>query len=170
VAGIVVREAPPGDWPALGALTVDAYLRLEGMPSLEAGREYYDDLRDVATRAARDHHLILTAYDGESGALLGGATFILEAYGALWGIENSAGVRMLAVAPSVQARGVGRAVMADCLARARAAGKTTLVLHTTPAMQTAQRMYARLGFVREPAMDFDYVGMTVMGYRLALER
>ena len=164
----VVREAKPSDYAALGEMTVAAYRRLDGMPGLDEGGEYYDDLRDVETRAARENHRILGAYDAASGQLVGGATFILEAYGALWGIENTAGVRMLVVDPTVQSRGVGRALMDDCLSRAREAGKQTLVLHTTPAMKAAQQMYAGLGFRREPKMDFDYVGMTVMGYRLEL--
>lgn len=165
----VVREASPSDYAALGDLTVRAYLSLEGMPSLEEGRAYYDDLRDVAGRAKSTRHRIVAAYDPGTGALLGGLTFILDRYGSVWKIENSAGIRMLAVDPAAQSRGVGRALVEDSLTRARAADKQVVLLHTTAPMKVAQRMYEQFGFRREPGIDFQYVGLDIMGYRLDID-
>jgi GNAT superfamily N-acetyltransferase len=69
----------------------------------------------------------------------------------------------------VQGRGVGRALVVDVIARARAAGKKTLGLRTTPQMEVAHALYASLGFVPDPALDYpidsDY---TLLGYRLDL--
>ena len=78
-------------------------------------------------------------------------------------------VRLLAVAPAARGRGVGAALMQECLRRVRRAGGRVLSLHTTDLMQTAVRMYERMGFVRAPELDFHPApGVTVKGYRLDL--
>ena len=78
--------------------------------------------------------------------------------------------RLLAVAPSARGRGVGAALMRECVRRVRLANGATLSLHTTDLMQTAMRMYERMGFVRAPEIDFHPApGVTVKGYRLNLE-
>ena len=80
-------------------------------------------------------------------------------------------VRLLAVAPARRGRGIGAALMQECVRRARKSGARALSLHTTDLMQTAQRMYERMGFVRFPELDFHPApGVTVKGYRLELER
>jgi ribosomal protein S18 acetylase RimI-like enzyme len=68
--------------------------------------------------------------------------------------EGEAGVRMLAVDPSRQGQGIGRALTQACLERARAAGRTRLVLHTGAWMPGAIRLYEKMGFVRKPQIDF----------------
>lgn len=80
-------------------------------------------------------------------------------------------VRLLAVAPAGRGRGIGAALMQECVRRARKSGAAVLSLHTTDMMRTAQRMYERMGFVRSPELDFHPApGVTVKGYRLELER
>lgn len=78
-------------------------------------------------------------------------------------------VRLLAVLPDVRGYGVGRALMDECARRAGSAGATMLGLHTIDQMQAAQRLYARLGFVHIPEMDFSPVqGVVIKGYHLDL--
>jgi GNAT superfamily N-acetyltransferase len=83
--------------------------------------------------------------------------------------EDEAGVRGLAVGLDRQRRGVGAALVTYCIERARAEGKARLVLHTTPWMRTAQRLYPRLGFRRTPEIDFSPApGIPLIGYTLDL--
>ncbi len=78
-------------------------------------------------------------------------------------------VRLLAVPPAARGQGVGTALMEECVRRARRSGATALGLHTMDFMETAVRMYARIGFVRVPRLDFSPVqGVLVKGYRLDL--
>jgi len=78
-------------------------------------------------------------------------------------------VRLLAVAPEARGKGVGVALMRECVARARASGAARLTLHTTEMMQAAVRLYERMGFVRAPEIDFRPApGIVVKGYRLEL--
>lgn len=78
-------------------------------------------------------------------------------------------VRLLAVVPAARGRGVGAALMQECVRRVRKTGGRVLSLHTTDTMQTALRMYERMGFVRAPELDFHPApDTTVKGYRLDL--
>lgn len=78
-------------------------------------------------------------------------------------------VRLLAVLPAARRQGVGTALMEECVRRARQAQSEAITLHTTDMMQVARRVYARLGFVRAPELDFGPVeGVIIKGYRLTL--
>jgi GNAT superfamily N-acetyltransferase len=160
---IVVREARPEEYAELGAMTVAAY-RAAG----ETEEGYYPELLDVASRA-RDVP-VLAAVDATTGRLLGTTTYVPGPgpwhegdFGPL------ASMRMLAVAPDVQGRGAGRALVVACIERARAAGSPGLGLHTRPFMTAAHRLYESLGFRRVPELDWEFdPGEWLWAYRLDL--
>ena len=78
-------------------------------------------------------------------------------------------VRLLAVAPAARGKGVALALMQECVRRAREAGSDALTLHTMPRMQSALRLYTRMGFQPAPELNFHPVpNFTVRGYRLTL--
>jgi ubiquinone/menaquinone biosynthesis C-methylase UbiE len=78
-------------------------------------------------------------------------------------------VRLLAVLPEARGLGVGLLLMQECIERARRSGSAALTLHTTDMMRAAMRLYARMGFVAAPELDFHPApGMTVKGFRLSL--
>lgn len=164
---VVVREIAPAECGRLGEITVAAYLEVEGV----AGEtEYLGELRDVASRAAQVP--VLVAVDAASGEVLGGVAYV-PGPGPLAEIEaeDEAGIRMLAVAPEAQGRGVGRALVEACIARARAAGRRRVVLLTMPAMTAAHRLYGSLGFARDEANDWEYEpGHVLWGFALELGR
>ena len=127
---------------------------------------YLERIAAVADRAPRT--VILVAVD--DGTIVGSLTLELsrrvnpdddplEAH--------RAHIRMLGVAPDHQGRGIGKALMHDAEARARAAGKTEMTLHTTEPMATARAMYAGLGYERSPD-DVLPDGSVLMGYRKEL--
>ncbi|MHB8245979.1 MAG: GNAT family N-acetyltransferase [Acidimicrobiales bacterium] len=66
---------------------------------------------------------------------------------------DAAGIRMLAVDPVHQGRGVGSALVESCIERARTEGRSRVVLHTTERMTRAMALYEHLGFRRVPALD-----------------
>ena len=61
---------------------------------------------------------------------------------------------MLAVARAAQGQGAGKALVRACIDEAREDGKAALVLHTTPWMTTAHRLYEGSGFYRDPERDW----------------
>jgi ribosomal protein S18 acetylase RimI-like enzyme len=142
-----VREALLEEHEEAGRVTADSYrefVPLEGDPDWE---EYLGMIADIPGRAERT--VILVALDGDR--IAGSATLELEGR-----VEEDdrplepeeAHIRMLGVLPELRGRGAGRALMAECERRARAAGKTLMTLHTTQKMTAAQRMYESLGYTR----------------------
>ena len=160
-----IREVRPSEYETLGAVTLEAYTTLDGhVPD----RHYEAELADVATRATVPGATVLVAVDGD-GAVLGGVTYIGDHESPLaeYVPEGGAGIRMLAVAVAAQGRGVGEALTQACIDRARAEGKDQVVLHSTPWMTTAHRLYDRLGFVREPESDWPiFPSLTLWFFRL----
>jgi GNAT superfamily N-acetyltransferase len=167
-----IRLARPEELAALGALVADAYAALPGMPGPGEQPGYYAMVRDATARAKNPAIRIVAAVEAD-GALLGSADFIEEmaSYGSggtAWTRVDTAGIRLLAVAPAARGRGVGTALTRHCIERARALGRVALVLHTTRAMQTAWRMYEQLGFRRSPDLDFRQGTLEVFGFELLL--
>ena len=62
---------------------------------------------------------------------------------------------MLAVSAAARGRGAGEALVRACVDRARALGRTRMVLSTQRSMHAAHRVYERLGFTRNPARDWN---------------
>jgi ribosomal protein S18 acetylase RimI-like enzyme len=144
-----VQEIDPGQYEALGEVTVRAY---RAIPGRAPSPEYERVLRDVAGRAKVDR--VLVAVD-DDGALLGGVTYVSgddSPYAEFEGADRAA-FRMLAVDPAAQGAGAGRALIEACIGVARAEGKRWLTLMTTEHMEAARRLYERLGFRRAPKFD-----------------
>ena len=77
--------------------------------------------------------------------------------------------RLLAVSPRARGRGVGRALVDECVRRARIEGASELGLHTSKSFTAAIAMYEEMGFTRAPERDFQPPGAElIMGYRLPL--
>ena len=162
---MVVRMVQPEEYEALGALTVVAYRALLG-PDMDAG--YVQELADVGGRAALVD--VLVEVDEEE-RLLGGVTYIPGPGPMAWFAgAGDAGMRMLAVEPAAQGRGVGARLVAACVERAAAAGQRRLLLHSTAPMTVAHRIYERAGFRRDPGQDHMLEGgLLLLAYVLDLD-
>ena len=156
-----VREIGDDDVEAVSRLTYEAYAALDH--PLDDG--YAAELRDVAARQAEAD--VLVAVDDDR--LVGAVTYVPDSHNRFAEFDGGdvAGFRMLAVAPEGQRRRAGRILVEACIAGARAGGKRRLVLHTTPWMPAAHRLYERLGFHRAPELDV-YPEIPLWGYALEL--
>ena len=163
-----IRDAQGSDGSAVEAVTLSAYQEYAPlMPSLWGA--YRENI--VTTLAAPDPAVQIVA---EQGRRIVGAVLL---YPAATGRDDHTPfprpypeVRLLAVAPAVRGKGVGEALMRECIRRTRRSGATTLALHTTDLMRAAMRLYTRMGFQREPALDFHpRPEITVKGYVLDLQ-
>ena len=163
-SAVTVREARVDDYERLSRLTVAAY---EGLLGEDLSPGYVAELADVAGRAKVAE--LLVAVDA-AGTLLGGIAYVPGPGPWAWFDDaDVAGLRMLAVAPDAQGRGVGAALIAAAVARARQTGKRRLLLHTTAPMAAAHRLYERAGFRRD--LDRDRVfadGLHLIAYALDL--
>ncbi len=159
-----IRLAEESEYTAIGETTVRGYVS----DDLLSNSDFYAErLRDVAARAADSE--VWVAVD-DDGRVLGSVTFcpLGSSYREL--AEDTDGeFRMLSVDPAARGRGVGRALVAQCVQRSRELGFTDVVLCSAPAMHTARRLYASAGFVRDPALDWSPVeGVLLEGFRLTL--
>ncbi len=151
---MIIRDARPPDYAAVGALTVAAYLA-DGHLDDEA--EYAEELADAAGRAAEAELIVAVEEDvpGSVAALLGTVTFCRPgtAFAEL-AREDEAEFRMLAVAGSARGRGVGEVLVRECVHRAQHGGYAGMALSTLATMDSAHRLYGRLGFRRDPDRDW----------------
>jgi GNAT superfamily N-acetyltransferase len=162
---VEIRSVRPDEYDRLGDITVEAYTTLPGhVPE----PDYEVELRDVAGRAAQA--VVLVAVD-DDGELLGGVTYVPDPSSPLAEFDDpdAASVRMLAVAPGAQRRGVGRLLSQACIERARADGRARVLLHSTAWMHGAHELYRGLGFRRAPELDWTPVpGISLLGFALDL--
>lgn len=149
MGSVVVRAVLPGEAGAAGRVLERAYRQLLGA-EMEEG--YARHLADVSERASTSDVLVAVL----GARVVGCVTYVPDASSPLAeGLgEGEAGIRMLGVDPEAQGAGVGRALVVACIDRAKDAGRTRLVLHSTQHMEVAHHLYRSLGFVREPERDW----------------
>ena len=171
MSGLTVRGAGPRDRDAIQAVTLAAYLEYAAIiPAYWEG--YRQNILATLAAAAPGTQIVALDEDRVVGAVL--------LYPAGTSIETPGGtsvtlrwpeVRLLAVTPSARGRGIGAALMNECIHQARSAGAPALMLHTTDLMQAAMRLYERLGFERAHDLDLEPApGIIAKGYRLDLPR
>jgi GNAT superfamily N-acetyltransferase len=165
-----VRPARTAELAEIGALTAEAY-RADGLldeHELPVDAAYEAKLLDAARRA--DEAELWVAVDDDS-VVLGTVTWC--PVGSPWRqlalAEHQAEFRMLSVAPAGRRRGVARALVEACLARARQDRMTEMVLWSHPRMLGAHALYLALGFERAYDLDGSPVpGVHLWGFRLRL--
>lgn len=168
-ATLVVRTARAEDRDEIARLTLEAY------------REYATVMEPSAWVALEEAvHASLANDEGvtrlvaeHDGTIVGSAALYAPdsaAYGDLVSPTSWPEVRLVAVAPSARGKGIARALVEECIRRARLAGASVLGLHTSRSMRRAVRLYERMGFVRDPEHDFHPPGAELVeGYLLRLD-
>lgn len=134
--GIDVHRATPSDLPELARL-FDGYRQFYAQPAdLPRARQFIE-----ARLAAGDSVLFLATADGEA---LGFAqlfpSFSSVRTGRLWILND------LYVDPAGRQRGVGRALLAACVAHGEATGAVGLQLETQRTNTVAQALYTEQGW------------------------
>jgi predicted N-acetyltransferase YhbS len=164
-----MRDARPGDRPAVAALTLAAYGEYAGKMDPEAWAGLEAAVRAALASEDAAVQRIVAERDGD---IVGSVMLYPPAADAYGGYTEAAAwpeLRLLAVAPSARGVGVGKALVEECVRRARAAGAAVLGLHTSRSMEVAMGMYERMGFVRAPVHDFQPPGAELItAYQLPL--
>lgn len=143
-----IRRARPEEYDAVGELTAQAYL---AGGHVVPGDSYLPSLLDAAGRADRAELWVAV----EGAALLGTVTYC--PHGSDWreiAVQDEGEFRTLAVRADAQRRGVGEALVRQCLERSVEDHDRGIVLSTLPTQRSAHRVYERVGFRRLPERDW----------------
>jgi len=158
-----IRAVRPDEYEAAGRVVLAAY---QALPGDHMSGGYARELVDVARRAVEAE--VLVAVDE---AVLGCVTFVADDRSP-WAeqlVAHESAIRMLAVDPAAQRRGVGQALLDACLQRAAQLGRSAVFLHSTPSMVAAHSLYLRTGFTRVPERDwFPLPEVPLWAFRLDL--
>lgn len=150
---MTIRVAVPGEYAEAGRVTAEAYQAddLLRRPDGLIDDDYEVQLTD-ASRRAREAELLVAVDDG---LVLGTVTWCppTSPWRELASRPDQAEFRMLSVVAAGRRRGVGRALVEECLNRARAEGRREVLLSSLPLMTAAHALYRDFGFVRAPELD-----------------
>ncbi|AGP52208.1 GNAT family N-acetyltransferase [Streptomyces rapamycinicus] len=148
MSDIRIRTARAHEHERVAAVTVDGFRGRNSAPRPER----LALLRDTPGRAAAGD--LLVAVDEPNGTLIGTASPLRPgtAYARL-ALPGEAELRLLAVLPEHRGRGAGGALLLEGIGRARCWGMRALVLDTGWDNVVSQRVYQRLGFIRQYARE-----------------
>lgn len=167
---VVVRDARPEEADVLRDLTLRAYGEFATVMEPSA----WDALHRAVQVGLRDGSGAERIVAERDGSIVGTVTLYPPAVDAYGGEARRAEwpeLRLLAVAPEARGAGVGKALVEECVRRARRMGAGALGLHTSRSMTVAIAIYRQFGFERVPAHDFQPPGAELVeAYRLPLTR
>jgi predicted N-acetyltransferase YhbS len=168
MADFEIRDARPEERDAIRDLTLRAYAEYATIMHRDAWTGLEKAIHD-AFRATTPAEQVVA---DDHGTLIGSVMLFpaqVRAYGDMLEPLAWPEVRLLAVPPEARGRGVAKALMDECLRRAREAGAAAVGIHTSGSMRVAMQMYERMGFVRVPEHDVRVPsGELVEAYRLSL--
>lgn len=153
---ITIRPIAPGDAAALASVIRDT---LTEFGAAKPGTAYYDDatnhLPTLFQTTPRSAYFVAEA----GGEVLGG--------GGIFPTENlpadTVELVKLYLRPTARGKGVGKALIDQCLRAARAAGYARVYLETTDELTQAIPLYERLGFtyLKEPLGNSGHFGCQI---------
>lgn len=161
---LVVRELAPTDDAALaGRIVQQAYASLVDAPHDD---EYHALLGHVAGRVHESVVVVAVLDD----AIVGCLTYVPDHLSAHFEFDDrdAASFRYFGVLPGLHGRGVGEAMVQWCIDRARHDGRARIRIHSLESMPAAQRLYLRMGFVRDPDGDENWDGIIGLSFVLHL--
>ena len=150
-----VRTATAADHPAICRVVRAAFAPYAGRMDPRVFPLYLADLLDLDRHSAYGQLLVAEVNGRVSGF---GAFYPDIGVQGLGWPQGWAGGRALAVDPGARRRGVARALLAACEARARALAAPVFAFHTVAFMTTAIALYERLGYRRAPNYDVELNG------------
>lgn len=151
---MIIREAVEGELPEIRELRINAYQE----HAQKISEDHWQVLKQSITSDA-DRQSGAECFVAEiDGRIVGSIALFppnTDAYKGLVDELDHPEIRMLAVSKMARGKGVASALITECIQRAKAKGYQTIGLHTADFMESAIKLYTRLGFDRLPKDDFE---------------
>lgn len=164
---VVIRGAELTDHEATREVLLDAYGQYELELPEPAWKQYKESILAAVDGAATKARLV-AVLNGE----VVGSVFLFDSSEAAYGLPDlnihSPIIRLLAVSKKARGYGVATELIRASAKLARDWGAATLHLHTSDMMDSAVRLYERLGFERAFDKDLKNGETLVKSYRLLL--
>ena len=164
---VIIRNAELADRDAIREVLLDAYGQYEQVLPEELWNQYKESILSSVDGAVTKACLV-AELDGE----VVGSVFMFDSSEAAYGWPDlhihSPIIRLLAVSKKARGYGVATELIRASAKLAREWGEDTLHLHTSDMMDSAVRLYERLGFERAFDKDFMNGETLVKSYRLQL--
>jgi N-acetylglutamate synthase and related acetyltransferases len=168
-ANFTIRDATDADLPAIRALTRRSYEEFAFVMEPSAWEGLANSIEAALSSTDRRDRIVAES----RGQLIGSVLLYppaAQSYGELTGSSAIPELRLLAVAQAARRKGVAKALVEECIRRAKKMGAKELGLHTSRSMRAARHLYEKMGFIRAPERDFQPPGAEVVeGYRLVLD-
>ncbi|MDQ0256743.1 GNAT superfamily N-acetyltransferase [Evansella vedderi] len=164
-----IRDASKEEREEIRRQRVDAYKEhADKIPEA-----HWEALKQVITSEADNLPGVELIVAEEEGDLLGSVALFpakTDAYEGHVEELDYPEIRLLAVVPFAQGKGVASHLITECIRRTKEKGYDSIGLHTGEFMKGALKLYERFGFERQPQYDFEPAddGIIVKAYRLKL--
>ncbi|MFD0673112.1 GNAT family N-acetyltransferase [Cohnella sp. GCM10027633] len=163
-----VRLAEAEDREEVARVLLDAYGQYEEALAGERWEQYKANILEAV-----DAPTTLARFVAEVDGRIVGSVFVYatstEAYGAPQLQIHNPIIRLLGVTREARGLGVATELIRASAKLAREGGADSLHLHTSDLMDSAVRLYERLGFERAYDKEFHNGNILVKSYRLRLE-
>jgi ribosomal protein S18 acetylase RimI-like enzyme len=165
---VVIRSAEESDLDAVTEVLLDAYRQYEETLSAELWEQYKENIL-LAIKTATTKARLVAEVDGE----VVGSVFIYDSSESSYGVPQleiyNPIIRLLGVSRKARGLGVATELIRSSAKLSREWGADILHLHTSDMMDSAVRLYERLGFERAYDKEFMNGDRLVKSYRLRLQ-
>ncbi|CAM5207276.1 putative N-acetyltransferase YhbS OS=Ureibacillus acetophenoni OX=614649 GN=SAMN05877842_1183 PE=4 SV=1 [Ureibacillus acetophenoni] len=164
---MIIRDALPTEFAKVKEIRLAAYEEHAG----KVPESHWNALKQqiIADEDTPGIETIVAEVDGE---IVGTAVLYPAETSAYQGLVDNQltypELRKLAVSDKARGKGVAKALIQECINRAKKKGYASMGLHTADYMETAMKLYEKIGFVRTPEEDFIPLedGIVVKAFRI----
>ena len=164
---IIIRDALEHEQDTIAEVMIESYSQYKDNLTPEQWNGYRNSIYASAFHGTPYARLVAEI----DGQIVGSAQLFrssIEAYGNPNFNVNLPFLRLIAVLPELRGKGIATMLIHEAGKRVLAIGEPTLYLHTSDMMESAIKLYERLGFERSYETDMINGDNIVVSYKLNL--
>ena len=161
---IIIRDAVSQDFKKIAQISVEAYRQYAEALTPENWNKMQTTLTNVANTA----NLASLIVAEENNNIIGSIAYYASGKSNpnIFPVEW-ASIRLLAVSPAYQGKGIGKLLVQECIQRAKKDNAPAIGIHTSELMTVARKMYPKMGFQQDKELPSRF-GLRYWRYVLKL--